>query len=126
MATLNNEYYYSSSSTATISSVSAGTTAGWAVDSAASSNLWAPSISANSITWVSSAPQWSFTPDFLDSLGKALEERKDSPLDDVIKTEAWNTTNNSKKTRIQRVSRYINNGAEVRLLLKKKRVSISL
>ena len=132
MAT-NNTYGYSSSTVTIDPSICSGTTTGWITDLYANNSAWGDSnISAGSIkvNWPTT-PSWSFDPNFLEALGEALEkaseEKKNSPLDDVIKTEAWDAINNSKKARTLRVSGYINNGVEVRLLLKKKkRVSISL
>lgn len=78
------------------------------------------------INWT--APQWSFTPDFLKSLGDALEQQKveESEKDTIEPEVSWDI-NLKRKHRVRRVSANLNNSADVILSLKKrKRSKISL
>lgn len=89
-------------------------------------SITAGSVAAGTAAWAN--PQWYFTPDFLKSLGDALEQQKtEEPEKDICNSGvSWDITS-TRKNRIRRISVYLNNRVEVALSLKKKkRIKISL
>lgn len=89
-----------------------------------SASTW--STATATITY--SPMSWNFDPDFLKSLGDALDKQKEEePEKNTFKPEISWDINLKRKYRIRRVSTNLNNSADVILFLKKrKRSKISL